>query len=754
VNKKISSLFLLLFFVFKISFAQNETYKPLRITDNIILDGKLDEAVWQQAEAKDDFMQTDPVSGAAPTEKTEVKILYNDDFMFVGIRCFDAEPNKLIANALERDFSVGNEDGLAFVIDTYHDKSTGLAFITNLLNARWDEEFSSNGDSENNSYNTYWDVANHVDEKGYTTEFRIPFSSLRFEAKEKVTMAFRIVRLIKRKNELCIYPKCDPKINNPLFKISSGCEMEFHDLKSRKPFYITPYVIANYAEEKTLNAEGTSYQKQSEFLTHKGYAKDETLDKILSNIGMDIKYGLSKNFTLDLTANTDFAQAEVDNRIINLSKYEVNLPEKRSFFLESRSALSYGLLSGDDLFISRRIGKENGLIVPIIGGARITGKSNGWQLGMLNMQTTSMPDEGIAAHNFFVFRTRKSIDDKGSLAGGIFTNRINFDSTNSSNQSLGLSITKKIDEHLSYLLAAAGTTTDFIAESFSKSYYYEGGFFKSAREGVTFSATSDLIGNEFNPAMGFNSENDLSNSHIDIGYHWKASENSKAQYWYVNSNARYKWKPYLQEEENQFVNGEAGVNFKSGANIDLTPFEYNSDVLFEDWNIESDIVIPMGKYKMFTPDFDLSGPEKSNYSASISCKLGDFYGGNRISLEPSLTYTFSKHFKTGIDYEYNRIKFPDSFSETQHGLFESNLVSANIAYFFSSKLSVKILTQYEDLSNQITSNLRIRYNPREGTDLYIVINQGLNTMRERMEPHLPFVNAQAVTVKYLRTFAL
>lgn len=746
--------FLLFLYCFKIVNGQQERYKPLRITDPVLLDGMLDEPVWQQAQTADDFMQADPVSGAVPSEKTEVKILYNDDFLFVGIRSYDAEPDKLIANSLERDFSTGNEDGVAFVIDTYHDRNTGLAFITNLLNARWDEEFAQNGSSENESYNTYWDVANHVDEKGYTTEFRIPFSSLRFEPKETVTMAFRIVRLIKRKNEYLIYPRCDPKIDEPYFKIALGCEMEFHNLKSRKPFYFTPYVIGNYSEEVVLNAGGTSYQRNSEFLTQKGYAKNETLEKILSNIGADVKYGLSKNFTLDLTVNTDFAQAEVDNRIINLSKYEVNLPEKRSFFLESKSYLSYGLLSGDELFISRRIGKENGLIVPIIGGARLTGKSNGWQMGMLNMQTTKISNENIPAHNFFVFRTRKDIDEKGSVAGGIMTNRINFDNTHTSNQSLGLSIVKKIDEHLSYLIAVAGTTEDWNPKAFSRSTYYEGGFFRRGREGWTYSFTGDYIGREFNPAMGFTSENDLGNVHTDFGYRWKADESKKASYRFLNTNFRYKWKPFLDKEESFFANFESGINFKSGAEIEATFIEYFYDVLFSDWQIADHILIPTGPYKMFAPDIQLNSPEKGSYNASLWFKCGDFYGGNRISLTPSVTLRLNKHFKAGLDYEYNRIKFPDSFSDNGNALFQTNLVSANISFFFSSKLSVKILSQYEDISHQLSSNLRIRYNPQEGTDLFIVINQSLNAMRSQLDPTPPLVSAQAVTVKFLKTFAL
>jgi hypothetical protein len=755
MNPKAAALYTtFIFLTIDSSFAQQTPYRPLRIHNNITLDGKLTEPEWQQAEVESDFMQYDPTAGAAPSERTELRMMYNDQYLFVGLRAFDHHPDQIVKYALQRDFETGNDDGFAIAIDMYNDKNTGLAFITNTLDARWDTELFSDGAAENDAYNTFWDVASHIDSLGYTTEFRFPFSSLRFEAKDTVRMGFRVVRLIKRINEFNIYPRCDPKVENAYFKVSLGREMEFYHLKARKPFYLIPYAIINYGEEKVLNTNATAYQKNSEFMVRKHFVKDETLDRILSNIGLDVKYGITKNFTLDATLNTDFAQAEADNVIVNLTKYDVNLPEKRNFFLESHNYLSYTTTTGNELFISRSIGIENDVIVPIIGGVRLTGKSHGWQMGLLDMQTKKIEGDQILAHNMFVFRTRKDIDNIGSFAGGIITNKLNTSGNDSSAQSFGLGIVKKLNSQTTVVGSIAGTTLNGNFKTIGQQMDYNAGFFHAAKEGWYGNTDIDWVGKNFSPALGFIPENDLLFWRGDIGYRWKAPEESKKAYYYLHTNLRYKWKPDLGEEETKFVNAETGVSFKNGSAIDITPFEYLTDVVFEDWHLSDHMTIPVGKYEMFTPDIELTLPQKGKYWGTLFVKILDFYGGNRITFQPSFTYVFNKHLSAHIEYEYDHIKFPDGYSDNGNGLFRSNLVRLSASYYFSSKVSFKVLSQYDELNRTISSNLRFRYNPREGTDLYVVFNQGLNTDVTRMDPHLPVVNNQAVIVKFVKTFTL
>jgi len=748
-------LLLVSVFAFSISSAcaQDNRYHPLRIQETISLDGRLDETGWKQADLVDSFMQYDPVSGGQPTARTEVRILYDNDYLYAGIRAYDPHPELLVSKYLERDFAQGEEDAIAFVVDTYNDKSTGLAFIGNLLNARRDEEFSADGQSYNSDYNTFWDVKSQVDSSGFTSEFRIPFSSLRFETKDTVIMGFRVVRNFKRLNEYCIYPACDPKIDNAYFKVSLAQEMEFHDLRSHKPFYFIPYAIANYYGENVLNTSETAYENKSEFLPGKDYFENETLDKILSNIGCDIKYGLTKNLTLDLTVNTDFAQAEADDVIINLSKYEVNLPEKRTFFLESQNYLNYSTTTDNQLFISRSIGRENDLIVPIIAGARITGKSNGWQTGFLEMQTLAMESDSIPAHNFFVLRTRKNTDLRGSFIGGIFTNRINTSGEHRTDQTLALDVVNRFNDHVTLVGALASTTVNADLKELASKSDYNVGLYRSAKEGLRYGFSADLIGKDFSPVMGFVEENNLGNVSASTAYSWQAKEESKVAYWYAGEFLGYKWKLTSGQEEWKAINAEGGIIFKNEAELNLMPFSYSSDVLFEAWAIAEHITIPTGTYPMITANAGFLSTTTSHFKYNMLVSGGDFYDGTRWSVNPGLTFNLNKHFFFSVEYEYNHIDFPDAFSDNGNGLFVSNLLRFNASYYFSSQVSVKLLTQYDDLNNQLTSNLRFRYNPREGTDLYIVFNQGLNSNRYRMEPTLPVLNNQAVTVKFVKTFA-
>ena len=719
-----------------------------------MLDGRLLEPEWNQVKPEDNWMQYDPSAGAAPTEKTEVRILYNDEFMFVGIRAFDAEPHKIIRSGLERDYDIEQDDGIAFVLDTYNDKATGLIFATNTLGARWDAEISADGNNENSSYNTFWDAAALIDSLGYSIEMRIPFSSLRFESKEKILMGFRLVRLIKRKNEYLIFPPCDPKVEDAYFKVSLAREMILSGLKSRKPFYLVPYLIANFSEEYVLNPEGDAYIRNKEFMQRKNFSENETIDKIISNAGMDVKYGLSKNFTLDFTINTDFAQAEVDNRIINLTKYEVNLPEKRSFFLESRNHLSFSTSNGTQLFISRSIGREKNEIVPILSGVRITGKSQGWQMGILDMQTKGVSASEIEPHNFFVFRTRKDIDSTGSFVGGIITNRLHTGANNGSDQSIGIDFVKKINTHLTYAGAFANSSIDLKYPDFANQSFYNLAVFRSAKEGTYYNAGVNAAGKYFQPKMGFADEMDYSEANAGMGYNLKSGENSKASYFFAGTSGRYRWKLSSGNRETIYGEAYAGINFKSGAEIFFSLIEYAVDSLFEDWELNDKNAISAGTYTSFRNTLELTAPQKSVYSADIALSYGSFYGGKRLFASPEVTYRFSRHFNAAINYEYNHITFKKYFDESRNTIFKSHLVRTGISCLFSSAFSIKLFAQYDNQSRQLESNIRIRFNPSEGTDLFIVFNQAMNSGRSRMVPRLPLISNQAITVKFIKTFAM
>ena len=735
--------------------AQNP-YIPYRTDQAFTLDGQLAEADWHKCVFETDFMQQGPEPGAKATERTACALMYDNDYLYVAVIAYDSEPDKMIRTELQRDFPLGNDDGNGITIDTYNDKLTGMSFVSNTLNARWDAQVTRDGAGLATSFNTFWDTRTTLNDSGYVTEYRIPFSTLRFEESEQVMMRFRVARLIKRKNELISYPPCDPATENIWSNVSFAREVVFTGLKGGHPFYVAPYVIANYYELNALNADATAYEKSVVFMNRKQFVNNEALDKIISNLGLDVKYGLSKNMTLDLTLNTDFAQAEVDDRIINLTKYEVNLPERRLFFLESANALSFGFPSGNELFITRRIGRENGEIVPIIGGARLTGKANGWLTGALNMQTMGIITETdtITPHNFTVVRTRKDIDSLGSFVGGIIAHRIDTDSSGRSFQSMGLDFVKRVNQQFTVEGGFAGTMEDLTATALDSNYYAHLGVFKSAREGLTYGTTIDFVGPGMDPVMGFLDDQNYSNAFGYMTYQWNLDEMPVLQFFnlYAEGNYRQRLESGRQETLRGAFGG--GVYFENGATFELTVLEFKEDSLFFDWELDEDNAISAGNYRMYNSYVGITLPTQSTYFVAVGGSYGGFFGGLRSSANAEMQYYVNSHLNASLIYEFNDIRFEKYLTVDEQTRYVTNLVRLGLNYNFSTKVSLKAYIQFDDLSYMTSANVRFRYNPQEGTDLFIVLNEGINNDRDRLDPRLPYINSQAITAKFIKTFAL
>lgn len=735
------------------SVAQLPIYKPYRTTDPITLDGKLSEPAWNKPEAITDFMQAEPLIGARPSESTEVRMVYNDEYLYIGYRCAENEPSKIVRNNLVRDYEFTLDDGVAIVIDSYNDKSTGMVFATNLNNARRDKGISQDGAVDNVSFNTFWSTKSSIERDEYTVEMRIPFSSLRFANKEKIVMGFRLVRIIRRKGENLVYPRCDPKVDNAYTRVSLAREMEFEHLVSRKPFYITPYAISNFTENYNLASDSTHYIKQSTFQQRKNYVKNEAVDKIISNMGMDLKLGLTKNSTLDLTLNTDFAQAEVDNLIINLSKYDINLPEKRNFFLESEDYFRFNLNELNQLFISRSIGNENGETVPIIAGARLTGIIKGIQSGVLDMQTAAIPATGISPHNFFVLRNEKRFDARGSYFGGIITNRINTGGADhTSNQTIAMDFVKVINPLLSMSLCAAATSTGLNFKPFARITAYNFGIKKYTTEGFFCDAFANYTGGSFLPVMGFIDESGYAEANFVGGYQWKAKAKSKIEYLYLITDDRYRIKTNSGKRETFASDLWPGLSLKNHAELKFSLFEYVVDSLSYNWQLDDKNAIIAGTYAMFKNSITLLTPQVSNYEGTVQATYGDFYGGKRFFISPVIAWRINKHVNADLTYEYNHINFSKYLDQPMTTSFKSNLLRVGFSYFASTSISLKLFSQYDDVVHTIGTNLRFRYNPKEGTDLYIVFNREANTIRTKPGLALPKVNTQGLTIKYQRTF--
>ena len=394
-----------------VSAAAHEMISLQRLDGAILFDGMPDEAAWEQATTLDFTMHL-PTFGESPTEESIVKLIYDDDYLYLSGSLYTSEPGMVLAKSKKRDALVGSTDWFGILIDSYNDRENALAFFTNPNGLRLDVNVFNDavGASPMNiSWNTFWDVKTQITDQGWFVEIRIPFSSLQFQSiDDQVVMGITSWRWIAKKNEMDVYPAISQDWGElSTWKPSNTQRIVLKNVESKKPFYVAPYVLAGRSQHSTLNDENTSYEKYI----------DPTLEA-----GLDLKYGITNNLTLDLSVNTDFAQVEADDQQVNLTRFSLFFPEKRLFFQERAGIFEFNFGRQDKLFYSRRIGIRDNLQVPIYGGARLVGRMGKWDLGLLSMQTAPMED--FNSENYSVLRLRKQVFNENSDAGIIFTNRI------------------------------------------------------------------------------------------------------------------------------------------------------------------------------------------------------------------------------------------------------------------------------------------------------------------------------------------
>lgn len=737
--------------------AQNDLVAPIKVrrtVTSITFDGKCNDQAWRTAEEYNEFVQGKPVPGGITHSRTSFRLLYDDQYFYVGVTAYDSTGKYFISN-LQRDKFYNNEDAIGVMIDSYNDKFHSLIFYANLAGSRFDAEITENGSDMNPDYNTFWDVKTAVVNDGYEMEFRIPFSSLRFKQQEVVTMGFKIFRQMPRSNEAVVYPKFPANLNNVINRVNSEAEIIFSDLKAITPIYIIPYVKGNFTQVQTLDAASNSYKPQQDYLVRNYFSKKEVLDKLISNMGVDAKIGLSKNFTLDVTANTDFAQAEADNRIINFTRFNVNLPEKRQFFLEANDYLNFLMPGGFSLFNSRNIGIGNGFIIPILGGARITGKQHGWQLGMLNMQTQGLKNAQVPAENFGVFHLRKDLYGNGSYCSAFFANRMTTNTKDLSNQTVAFDYFHRLDNKWSIAANVCASKDLEQKKLLDKNTLLNVAVFREVSFGYSNFITYLKSGEQFNPASGFYVDRAFDMAYMAHSFTKQIKNRKKLNWWDISLQAMMKWRNWGNYHlESSFYTLVPSLNFKNGMNLQAKITPYSHDNPMYDWQISNDIIIPAQLYAMYGNELVFESPKNIRLPFVLGVTTDKFYNGNRVSTSLSVNGSINKHLAWQGVYQYNHIQFPHSYSLQGNAVYVSHLLSMRLNYAWNSKLSCNYLLQYDNGSKTFGSNFRIRYNPKEGTDLYIVYNPNLNTALQRVSPELPRVAQQAFIAKFSKTFSM
>ncbi len=710
-----------------------------RIQGPIKLDGVVDEPGWEKIKPFP-LIQNAPNFGQEPTERSVVFVAYDDEYLYLAGRLYDSEPSKILDATKQRDTMSATTDFFGILIDCFCDKENALGFFTTPTGLRWDATVANDAVTEmpdqmpfGLSWDTFWDVAVSRNEQGWFAEFRIPFSSLRFQDEEgRVVMGIIIWRIIARKNEFDVFPAISPEAGAwSIVKPSLSQEVILEEVHGKKPLYITPYVLGGHGRANELNDAETEYLRE---------------DDPVFEVGLDVKYGISSNFTLDFTGNTDFAQVEADDVQVNLTRFSLFFPEKRRFFLERSSTFEFRFGGPNLLFYSRRIGinEDTDDMVRIYGGVRLVGRAGGWDLGFLDMQTAA--SEGLPSENFGVFRIRRRVLNPFSYVGGIITSRIGMDG--SYNVAYGLDGIFRVfgDDYLTFNWAQTfenGAANEFLSLDPAK---FRFNWERRTLKGIGYSLGVSRAGEDYNPGVGFEMREDYMRFGNRLFYAWIPSAESFLRLHQVFLDGFL----ILRNSDNTTESAELGPGWqfesKSGWGGNFRPKIYveNLDETFE---LTDDVEVPPGEYTFYGVEANVNTPMGRTFFLMPNVKIGSFYDGWRISAGTVYMLGLSSTWQLSGFYEFNRIKFPDRDQE-----FTAHIARLKILATFTTKLSLSAFIQYSGVEDVVVANVRLRYNPREGNDFYIVYNHGVNTDRYRSFPHRPFTDNRAIMVKYTYTF--
>ena len=724
------------FFPFFLANAQ-EVLSIRRMGGEVQLDGLSTEPAWQSIDPLPLVMQG-PLYEGVMSERTEFRIGYDDRFLYVAARCYDSEPDKIQATSYARDGLNPADDFICLLLDTFNDNENGLTFITTPVGLR--EDWAVSNDAEpmlasfpfSASWSTFWDSWVRRTSEGWFAEMRIPLSSLRFEDDNgTVTMGMIVWRYIPRKNEIHIFPNIPPKWAWGIIKPSVARKIRFEGVERQNPVYVTPYVLGGSGRNFELNSDSTVYNRETSFNRE---------------IGLDVKYGITSNLTLDLTLNTDFAQVEADDQQVNLTRFSLFFPEKRLFFQERSSIFDVPMGGPNQLFYSRQIGLSEEGPVRLLGGARLVGRIAGWDLGFLNMQTDKSID--LPSENFGVLRLRRQVINPNSYLGTLLTSRTGNDG--SSNYAYGFDATiRAIGDD--YLLLNWAQVFD---HELVKPRYRTGANVARARiqwerrtsVGLGYEGSLSFAGRDFDPGLGFAERVNYTRFGDRIFYGWLGSDDSP----FFSQIVTLRGSIFFRNDDSSVESSELGpewsFNFKSGA-FGQVSFKRYTEKLYEEFELSDDIVIPLGTYEFYNGNIVYQTPWGNLLKSAFTFNAGTFFGGTRFSIGATPAWNFSPHVELSGEYQFNKIRFP-----SRGELFNTHIGRVRVKATLDTKVSAAAFVQYNSEAHTVTANFRFRYNPKDGNDFYVVYNEGVNTDRFRELPIRPASESRTLLLKYSHTF--
>ncbi len=693
------------------------TIRAVRVSEAPQLDGRLDESIYETIPAITGFIQQAPDEGAPATEKTEAWITFDESNLYVAGRIWDSAPEgQWVANELRRDTrQLRQNDTFAVVLDTFYDRRNGVSFYTNPLGAIADFALTNEG-NPNSDWNPVWDVRTGRFDGGWTVEMEIPFRSLRYRPGPSQVWGIQLRRNVRRKNEWAyITPVPISAGNGPggIFRVSAAATLVGLDAPSgSKNLEVKPYAIGGVSTDLTVDTPFTNRRS--------------------GDAGIDVKYGLTQNLTADFTYNTDFAQVEVDEQQVNLTRFNLFFPEKREFFLEGRGIFDFargtfagggrgalrrqggGFFGGGNaptIFYSRRIGLQDRSIVPILGGGRITGKVGPFDVGAINMQADSVAESSIAATNFTVVRLKRDILRRSSV-GAIFTNRSVSLEGDGSSQAFGVDANFAFYENVNFLAYAARTNTpgnEGRDASWQGRFDYAGDVYGLQVEHL-------VVEDNFIPEVGFLRRDDFRRSYGRVRYSPRPRSIASIRQFRLEASQDYIEAAGTGVVETRQSQVAFSTELENSDRFGISVAE-NYEFLHRNFEPAQGVRFGPGAYRFRDVELSYDPGAQRRLNGSFSVLRGEYFSGSIVSVQ----------FRQGRAELTRRLSLEPTISlnwiDTPAGTFNTNLVVTRVNYSFTPRMFFSGLIQYNSDTNSVSNNLRLRWEYSPGSELFVVYTE-------------------------------
>jgi hypothetical protein len=693
------------------------TVRAIKLTAPLTVDGRLDEDVYRRELPFGGLIQVVPRYGEQMTERSDVWVTYDDRYIYLSCRCWDsAPPEQWIANELRRDTGgLRNNDHIGVMFDTFYDRRSGFAFYTNPLGARADYSVVDEGGS-NTDWNPVWTSKTGRFEGGWTVEMAIPLKSIRYRPGPNQTWGIQLRRSVRRKNEWAYLTPVPQILAGPqaLNRISSAGTLVGLDLPpAGRNIELKPYAVSRVTTDR-LRMPAIN-------------------DEVGGAVGGDLKYQITPNLTFDVTANTDFAQVEIDEQQVNLTRFSLFFPEKRDFFLEGRGIFDFargglGVTSSGDvsdtpyLFYSRRIGLNRGRVVPIDAGGRVTGKIGPWALGMINIQAGREDVSQTDATNFTVVRLKRDVL-KRSAVGVMATNRSLAANDTGSNQAYGVDGTFGLTQDVTVGTYWARTSSTGLT---GNDQSWQGRFDYNADR---YGAKAEVLEVEknFRPDVGFLRRTDFRRSYGELRFSPRPARIKAVRKFTWNTSGEY------------VENGAGQVDTRQWSVAFITEFQSSDQFSIDaSRNYEflraaftpagSPVPIPVGAYTFSDMGASYTFGAQRRASGSLSVRAGEYFdgtirsvtiGGGSGGFSPSRV-SFNKNLSVEPTFSISRIERPSAS-------FTTRLARARVDYGFTPLMFASALLQYSSADRALSSNLRFRWEYAPGSELFLVYTDERST---------------------------